>query len=465
MGTLAERLRSPGPKRILSLDGGGIRGVLTLGFLERIEEILTKENPGTDFRLCDYFDLIGGTSTGSIIATGLAIGMKASEIKHKYFELGSKIFGKKTGFFQYLFRGIKYDNKPLEIALKSYFGDITLGDQERIKTGLCIFTKRAETFSTWAIHNHPDGKFYHQNRDWPLWQVTMASAAAPTYFLPMFLKDSAGEQGAFIDGGISMVNNPSFRLFLLASLNSYPFRWRLGKKNMLLVSLGTGSADNKSSFDEYQKNNLLKWAAKMPDFFMHDANLSNQLIMQILSDSPTSVLIDSEVGNLKEDTFLGYQALTYLRYNVKLAYKDLKDLGFEYQISEVRTLSEMDNPKNINALAKIGETAANKYILKEHFNDFLKVNPVQTSETYFVTGRNYDLPFEPYTKRDIPIGAYKMDEDFEIMTMEGLMQGKAGDYLIKGVRGEFYACDAEVFKETYEKCETVREREGEKVSD
>ncbi|MGB3077834.1 MAG: patatin-like phospholipase family protein, partial [Saprospiraceae bacterium] len=163
---LEDHLHGAGPKRILSLDGGGIRGVLTLGFLERLEDMLAKENNDPDFRLCDYFDLIGGTSTGSIIATSLAIGMKASEIKHKYFELGSKIFGHKTGFFQYLFKGVKYDNKPLELALKSYFGDIQLGDKEKIRTGLCIFSKRAETFSTWAIHNHPEGKFYEQNKSW-----------------------------------------------------------------------------------------------------------------------------------------------------------------------------------------------------------------------------------------------------------------------------------------------------------
>ena len=81
MTKLHDRLTAPGQKRILSLDGGGIRGILTLGFLEHIEEMLAKENNDPDFRLCDYFDLIGGTSTGSIIASCLAIGMKASEVK------------------------------------------------------------------------------------------------------------------------------------------------------------------------------------------------------------------------------------------------------------------------------------------------------------------------------------------------------------------------------------------------
>ncbi|MEP6646419.1 MAG: patatin-like phospholipase family protein [Saprospiraceae bacterium] len=448
---LEDHLHGAGPKRILSLDGGGIRGVLTLGFLERLEEMLAKENNNPDFRLCDYFDLIGGTSTGSIIATALAIGMKASEIKHKYFELGSKIFGQKTGFFQYLFKGVKYDNKPLEIALKSYFGDIKLGDQENIHTGLCIFSKRAETFSTWAIHNHPDGKFYQQNKDWPLWQVVMASAAAPTYFMPMFLKDSSGEEGAFIDGGISMVNNPSFRLFLLGSLNSYPFRWKIGKRNMLLVSLGTGSADPKSNYESYQKNNLMEWASKMPDFFMYDANMSNQMIMQILGDSPTSVSIDSEMGNLRDDLFLGFRALTYLRYNVNLDKNDLDELGIELTPEQLKTIGEMDNPKNLDMLSLIGEKAGQQYIRSEHFDGFAKVNTAPSHGEYFVSGTPYDIPFESFTKKDIPIGACRIDHEFEIMTMEGLMKGKAGDYLIKGVKGEYYACDAEVFRETYEK--------------
>ncbi|MGB4846549.1 MAG: patatin-like phospholipase family protein [Saprospiraceae bacterium] len=448
---LDDHLHGAGPKRILSLDGGGIRGVLTLGFLERLEEMLAKENNNPDFRLCDYFDLIGGTSTGSIIATGLAIGMKASEIKHKYFELGSKIFGHKTGFFQYLFKGVKYDNKPLELALKSYFGDIQLGDKEKIRTGLCIFSKRAETFSTWAIHNHPEGKFYEQNKNWPLWQVVMASAAAPTYFLPMFMKDSSGEQGAFIDGGISMVNNPSFRLFLLASLNSYPFRWKLGKRNMLLVSLGTGNSDNKSSFETYQKNNLMEWAAKMPDFFMYDANLANQMIMQILGDSPTSITIDSEMGNLRDDLFLGFHALTYLRYNVTFGKDEMTALGVKLSPQQLETIGEMDNPKNLNTLSEIGEKAGKQYIHEEHFKGFMQVHTEPTHGEYFVSGSHYDLPFESYTKKDIPIGACRIDNDFEIMTMEGLMKAKAGDYLIKGVKGEYYACDAEVFKETYAK--------------
>ena len=70
----------PGPKRILSLDGGGVRGAATIAFLERIEALI-EEIEGRPVRLCDWFDMIGGTSTGAIIATALALGYRVSEIR------------------------------------------------------------------------------------------------------------------------------------------------------------------------------------------------------------------------------------------------------------------------------------------------------------------------------------------------------------------------------------------------
>ena len=91
---LRERLTRPGPKRILALDGGGVRGALTLGFLERMEGLLRDRYDNPDLRLRDYFDLIGGTSTGSIIAVGLAIGMDVAELKEVYRTIGPAVFSR-----------------------------------------------------------------------------------------------------------------------------------------------------------------------------------------------------------------------------------------------------------------------------------------------------------------------------------------------------------------------------------
>src|SRR5271154_7372914 len=89
---LIDRLSSAGPKRVLALDGGGIRGSLTVGFLKRIEEILRQRHGRPDLVLGDYFDLIGGTSTGAIIASALAIGMSAEDVEKTYLEFGGEVF-------------------------------------------------------------------------------------------------------------------------------------------------------------------------------------------------------------------------------------------------------------------------------------------------------------------------------------------------------------------------------------
>jgi len=78
-----------GPYRLLALDGGGIRGLITLAILVRLEEMLANAlGGGDDFRLCNFFECIGGTSTGAIIATGLARGMSAKDLLSFYREFG-----------------------------------------------------------------------------------------------------------------------------------------------------------------------------------------------------------------------------------------------------------------------------------------------------------------------------------------------------------------------------------------
>ncbi len=88
-------LNDGSPKRILALDGGGLRGILTLSYLAELE-LLLKERHGAseEFRLSHYFDLVAGTSTGAIIAAALACGMSVAEITAKYLELGRKVFQK-----------------------------------------------------------------------------------------------------------------------------------------------------------------------------------------------------------------------------------------------------------------------------------------------------------------------------------------------------------------------------------
>jgi uncharacterized protein len=107
--------RRPGQRRLLALDGGGIRGLLTLGILEKLEADL-RATRGPGFRLCDYFDFIGGTSTGAILASGLAIGKSVEELIAFYLDAGAQMFEPNA-----LIRRAwsKYTSDPLEAKLKT----------------------------------------------------------------------------------------------------------------------------------------------------------------------------------------------------------------------------------------------------------------------------------------------------------------------------------------------------------
>src|SRR4029453_9513631 len=128
------------PKRILALDGGGLRGILSLGLLQAVENVLRERHQaGDDFRLSDYFDLIAGTSTGAIIAATLALGWKVEEVRKPHMRRGERVFTRSL-----LRQGVlraKYDENTLIAELKKVYGPkTTLGGPE-LQTGLLDMTK------------------------------------------------------------------------------------------------------------------------------------------------------------------------------------------------------------------------------------------------------------------------------------------------------------------------------------
>lgn len=361
--SLHDHLTAPGPKRILALDGGGIRGALTLGFLEKIEATLRQRHGNDpDFRLSDYFDLIGGTSTGAIIATCLALGMKASEVKRLYLDLGGVIFAKRRTWFQWL--SAKFDASALETSLQDVLGNRTLGSAD-LRTGLCIVTKRADTGSTWPLINHPGGKYYDDNRGILLRKAVRASAAAPTYFTPEVIGVGKGEEAAFVDGGVSMYNNPALLLFLVATLKGFPFHWDAGGDKLMVVSVGTGWSRTRVLPSQVTDNKLWNWGVEVPDILMRDASLQGHLLLQYLSNSPTRTLIDSEIGDMAGDLLGGNAHLHYLRYNVRMETNQLNELGVPN--ADLETLTEMSNAGNRKILAQIGERAAALRVQDGHF--------------------------------------------------------------------------------------------------
>ncbi len=362
MTTLLERFDAPGPKRLLALDGGGIRGVVTLGFLVRIEKLLRERSGNPSLILADYFDLIGGTSTGAIIAAALAYGLSTEELMERYLSLGAKVFGKR----RILRVSALFDAAPLDSELKAFFGTRTLGDAS-LKTGLCVVAKRADTESTWPLLNHPRGKYYPLNKDMPLWSVVRASAAAPGFFIPQGVDVGAGEFGMFIDGGVSMACNPALQLFMVATLRGYPFRWPLGEEKMLMVSVGTGHWRQRTSPKVMAGFKLWDWASTVPRMLIDDSSSLGQTVLQCLSRSPTASAIDSEMGELSDDLWSGEAALTYLRYNVELEEESIKELGIPMNGVAVADTRRLDRAEHRHLLRAIGDAAAERSVSPAHF--------------------------------------------------------------------------------------------------
>lgn len=215
-----------GPKRILALDGGGVRGAISVAFLERIEELLAAEqnrkrvaaaNAGKApaepqdksdaerIRLGDWFDLIGGTSTGAVIAGALALGYTIADVKDFYLRLAPRVFTRPPWRIPGL--QAKFDARALRQEIDAIVKDRRLDSPDLI-TGLCVVTKRLDTGSPWILANNPRAPYWNTakpdpaknisghtgNRTYRLSNLMRASTAAPHFFDPEVLAISEDER-------------------------------------------------------------------------------------------------------------------------------------------------------------------------------------------------------------------------------------------------------------------------------
>lgn len=379
---LIERIATPGKKKLLSVDGGGIRGVLALGALKRIEDILKAKN-GPAFRLSDYFDYISGTSTGAIIATGLATGMAVDEILAFYKEAGAQMFVKAN-----LLRRLRYkfEDEPLAQKLRQVFGTETAFGSENVKTLLMMVMRNATTDSPWPLSNNPHAKYNNNGRaddnlKFPLWQLVRASTAAPTYFPPEVIPVKATKPGekdkefVFVDGGVTMYNNPAFQMFLMATLDRYwprapDKRWKAGVDDMLIVSVGTGTAANVNEGLEPEDMNLLYNASTIPSALMFAAQNEQDLLCRVFGKCVAGEPVDREVGDLfgSAGPLAGAGKLfTYARYDADLSREGLDKLGCPD--IEPETVQKLDSVDGIDELWRVGVKVGEK-VKPEHFAGF-----------------------------------------------------------------------------------------------
>jgi patatin-like phospholipase/acyl hydrolase len=203
LGNWDDKYATPRPRRLLALDGGGIRGIISLEILRKIEiQLATLTGQGKAFRLGDYLDYIGGTSTA-----GLAVGKTVEELINFYIGAGPLIF-EKAAMFGRLRRF--YEADPLRQKLVEVLGDRKLGAAD-LHCLLLVVTRNATTDSPWPISSNPLARYNDRNRkdcnlEIPLWNLVRASTAAPVYFPPEILswdKDDPGKTFVFVDGGVS----------------------------------------------------------------------------------------------------------------------------------------------------------------------------------------------------------------------------------------------------------------------
>jgi hypothetical protein len=379
-----ERITKPGPKRMLAIDGGGIRGVLSLGILQRIEALL-KAQSRDDFRLSHYFDYIAGTSTGGIIAAGLAVGMTVDEILTFYKEAGAQMFAKAN-----LLRRLRYkfESEPLAEKLKAVFGPSTEFGSDKIETLLLLVMRNATTDSPWPVSNNPFAKYNDRERDdcnlrFPLWQLVRASTAAPTFFPPEVIvlpsRDRTKEKEfVFVDGGVTMYNNPAFQMFLMATLECYWPRapkeqqgWPTGVDKMLIVSVGTGTSPSVQQGLNPDDMNLLFNATTIPSALMFAALTEQDVLCRVFGDCLAGDQLDRELGSLVPGLgplSEGQKLFTYMRYNAELTREGLDAIGCKDIQPEA--VQKLDSIEAIPELLAVGTAVAEMKVKQEHFARF-----------------------------------------------------------------------------------------------
>jgi uncharacterized protein len=379
------------PRKMLALDGGGIRGLITLGILQKMESLLAaREGAGGNFRLCDLFDYIAGTSTGAIIAAGLARGMSTAELIQFYKDAGQAMF-EKSHLLQRLVSFYAAD--PLRAQLRQVFGADTTLEPQHLKCLLLVVTRNITTDSPWPISSNPDAKYNSPvradcNLRIPLWQLIRASTAAPVYFPPETLQWDVLDPSkafVFVDGGVTPYNNPAFLLYRMATAQPYQLEWKTGERNLLLVSVGTGSAASPS----FKTNiNIAANVAGLPGHLMYGIQVDQDTNCRIVGRCSYGAVLDRELFDLTcRDTQTGGsvadwlsaphlsmeqdlgRAFLYARYNADLSREGLDALSCsDIQPDDVQ---KMDSVDHMQELLRVGGAAGDQVKL-DHFGSFVR---------------------------------------------------------------------------------------------
>ena len=259
-------------KRILAIDGGGIKGVFPASFLATVEDSI-RDN------VANYFDLIVGTSTGGIIALGLGLGLSATEILAFYEESGPLIFGgnRRLRKLRWL-RTTKYNSAPLKEALKNRFGAKKLGDSKKRLVIPSLNLENGEVYIYKTAHHPRLQRDYKEKAV----DVALATSAAPTYFPA----HRATTGTPLIDGGVWANNPVGMSVVEAISVLEWP------RNSLKVLSLGCTTEPLNIDRGRNSPRGLSYWTPKLLDVFMHAQSHSSLGTAKLLAGHDNIIRID-----------------------------------------------------------------------------------------------------------------------------------------------------------------------------
>ena len=314
-----------GKKTILSIDGGGMRGVLPVLLLIALEEQTNKP-------AYELFDMVAGTSTGAIIAAGLGLGYSAQEILDLVYRTRLPAAFQNTGGCAFWFRWLiqnrfrhQYSLEPFRQSLDDFTGDKRVRDLDKC---IVLFTvKDVRTSNTYYVVNEGPGAAMFG--DWPVSGAVAASGAAPIYFPPVV--------GDLIDGGVGVYGNPC----LAAAVEAVDYIG-FDPANTLHYSLGTGYVDNSVAPGRAARYNAIDWLRYVAGEGIDDAGLQQSLATRaIYSDG---------------------RGMDFRRYNPLLEQTTVENtLGVDTSGIKVRSLGlDTVAPEAIALMERIGRAYAER---------------------------------------------------------------------------------------------------------
>ncbi|MFK7949829.1 MAG: patatin-like phospholipase family protein [Saprospiraceae bacterium] len=387
---------SKGLFRILSIDGGGIRGILPGQIMVALEEKIQKRTRNPTARIADYFDLIAGTSTGGILSCAYTCPDKdgrpkftAKEAVDIYLEFGDSIFStpvvQKVTSIAGLF-GPKYPPFVLENLLKEKLGDAKLS---QALSNIIIPSFSLDDGDT-KFFTSSDAK--KNKKDYFMWEVARSTSAAPTYFPAASAGNLRDHMKGFIDGGV-FANNPT----MCALVEAYKVDVDLHRKyhveskgiagmqpdnsmlsNVFVLSLGTSNHEGNYPFDKYADKGVLGWIKPLIDIMMSGVSetvaYQVEQLFRLLRIQQTEMMLDSlpsdgtgAIEIIREELF---EVLRYAQDAKKYSKEGDAILMYEPRPQYIRIEPDVGNAnsamddaskKNLQLLKEAGAAAAKKH--------------------------------------------------------------------------------------------------------